>query len=63
LRLAVALAALLLALAGIADPVQAKNKKDKKVEKIVFTSDRTTGTGGNNPTGEDEIFVMKPDRT
>jgi hypothetical protein len=34
LRLAVVLAALLLALAGTADPVQAKNKKDKKVEKI-----------------------------
>jgi Tol biopolymer transport system component len=63
LRLAAVLAALLLALAGTADPVQAKNKKDKRVEKIVFASDRTTGTGVTNPTGEDEIFVMNPDGT
>lgn len=31
--------------------------------KIAFSSDRTTGTGVNNPTGDKEIFAMNPDRT
>ena len=31
--------------------------------KIVFASDRTGGTGVNNPTGDLEIFSMKPDGT
>lgn len=30
-------------------------------EKIVFMSNRTTGTGVNNPTGDYEIFKMNPD--
>ena len=32
-------------------------------EKVVFASDRTTGTGVNNPTGDFEIFKMNPDGT
>jgi Tol biopolymer transport system component len=32
-------------------------------EKIVFVSDRTTGTGVNNPTGDLEIFKMNPEGT
>ena len=32
-------------------------------EKIVFTSDRTGGTGVNNPTGDYEVFRMNPDGT
>jgi Tol biopolymer transport system component len=32
-------------------------------EKIVFASNRTTGTGVNNPTGDFEIFRMNPDGT
>jgi Tol biopolymer transport system component len=63
LGLAAILAALLLALAGAADPAEAKNKKDKNPGQIVFASDRTTGTGVNNPTGDDEIFTMNPDGT
>jgi Tol biopolymer transport system component len=31
--------------------------------KIVFTSDRTTGQGVNNPEGDREIFSMNPDGT
>ena len=31
--------------------------------KIVFESDRTTGPGVNNPTGDYEIFRMNPDGT
>ena len=33
------------------------------VEKTVFTSDRTTGAGVDNPTGDYEIFKMNPDGT
>jgi TolB protein len=58
--LAMALAALLLVLAATADTAEAGEDKDKK---IVFTSDRTSGTGVNNPTGDEEIFVMDPDGT
>ena len=32
-------------------------------EKVVFASDRTTGTGVNNPTGDFEIFKMNADGT
>jgi Tol biopolymer transport system component len=32
-------------------------------EKVVFASNRTTGTGVNNPTGDFEIFRMNPDGT
>jgi hypothetical protein len=32
-------------------------------EKVVFVSDRTTGVGGNNPTGDKEIFRMNLDGT
>jgi Tol biopolymer transport system component len=32
-------------------------------EKVVFASDRTTGTGVNNPTGDFEIFRMNADGT
>ena len=32
-------------------------------EKVVFASDRTMGTGVNNPTGDYEIFKMNPDGT
>jgi Tol biopolymer transport system component len=32
-------------------------------EKVVFVSDRTTGVGVNNPTGDKEIFRMNPDGT
>src|SRR5829696_2606372 len=31
--------------------------------KIVFQSERTTGTGVDNPTGDSEIFTMNPDGT
>jgi Tol biopolymer transport system component len=31
--------------------------------KIVFQSNRSAGTGVNNPTGDNEIFSMKPDGT
>jgi Tol biopolymer transport system component len=58
--LAMALATLLLVLAATADAAEAGEEKEKK---IVFTSDRTSGTGVNNPTGDEEIFVMDPDGT
>src|SRR5215203_1687664 len=32
-------------------------------QKIVFSSNRTTGTGVDNPTGDYEIFKMNPDGT
>jgi Tol biopolymer transport system component len=46
--------------AATADTAEAGEEMDKK---IVFTSDRTSGTGVNNPTGDVEIFVMDPDGT
>ena len=30
---------------------------------IAFTSDRTTGQGVRNPTGDSEIFTVRPDGT
>ena len=46
------------ALAGTSPKAQAAI-----TEKIVFASNRTTGTGVNNPTGDYEIFRMNPDGT
>ena len=57
LALGAALAALV-ALAGTARQAEAAFS-----EKIVFSSNRTTGTGVNNPTGDYEIFKMNPDGT
>jgi hypothetical protein len=57
LALGTALSAVV-ALAGAAPEAQAAF-----TEKIVFASNRTTGTGVNNPTGDQEIFSMKPDGT
>jgi hypothetical protein len=46
------------ALAGTARQAEAA-----LTEKVVFASNRTTGTGVNNPTGDTEIFKMNPDGT
>src|SRR5215203_4829970 len=46
------------AVAGTAPEAQAAFN-----EKVVFVSDRTTGTGVDNPTGDNEIFTMNPDGT
>jgi Tol biopolymer transport system component len=46
------------ALAGTARQAEAASS-----EKIVFSSNRTTGPGVNNPTGDYEIFRMIPDGT
>jgi WD40-like Beta Propeller Repeat len=59
---AVAAMAVLLSLAAFADPAEARKHK-KSSAQIVFDSDRTSGEGVNNPTGDSEIFVMKPDGT
>jgi Ca2+-binding RTX toxin-like protein len=53
-------AAVSLSLAAFADTAEAKKKK---IDKIVFSSDRTSGEGVSNPTGDDEIFIMNPDGT
>ena len=50
--------AVLVALAGTAQQADAAF-----TEKVVFASDRTTGTGVNNPTGDSEIFKMNADGT
>ncbi len=57
LGLGVALSALV-ALAGPAQQAEAAF-----TEKVVFASNRTTGTGVDNPTGDFEIFRMNPDGT
>jgi Tol biopolymer transport system component len=57
LVLAAALSALV-TLAGTAREAQAALP-----EKIVFASNRTTGKGVNNPTGDYEIFRMNPNGT
>jgi hypothetical protein len=57
LVLAAALSALV-TLAGTAGEAQAALP-----EKIVFASNRTTGKGVNNPTGDREIFTMNPNGT
>ena len=41
----------------------AKQADAALAEKIVFASERTTGTDVNNPTGDLEIFKMNPDGT
>jgi Tol biopolymer transport system component len=59
--LSLALGAILagmVALAGTAQQAEAA-----LAEKVVFESNRTTGTGVNNPTGDYEIFKMNPDGT
>ena len=48
----------MVALAGTAQQAEAAF-----TQKIVFTSNRTTGTGVDNPTGDREIFKMNPDGT
>jgi TolB protein len=54
--------AVLLVLAALADPAEAKKGKgDENAGRVVFASDRTTGQGVNNPDGDFEIFVMNPD--
>jgi len=57
LGLGMALAALV-ALAGAAQKADAAF-----TEKVLFVSDRTSGTGVSNPTGDAEIFRMNPDGT
>jgi Tol biopolymer transport system component len=47
------------ALAGVAHQAEAAASQ----EKIVFVSERTTGKGVNNPTGDAEIFRMNPNGT
>lgn len=56
--MAVAIAASLLAVA-VARPAEAAFPGGNG--RIFFSSDRTTGTGVDNPTGDYEIFSMKPD--
>ena len=58
LALGTILASLVAVLAGTAREAEAA-----LTEKIVFDSNRTTGTGVNNPTGDYEIFKMNPDGT
>jgi Tol biopolymer transport system component len=58
LLLAAAQAAGLLAPVGT-NPAEAAFPGDNGV--IAFVSDRTTGPGVTNPTGDEEIFTMKPD--
>ena len=48
----------MVALAGTARHAEAASS-----EKIVFSSNRTTGTGVNNPTGDYEVFRMNADGT
>jgi hypothetical protein len=57
---ATVLAAGLLALVGT-EPTETAFLGTKG--KIVFQSNRTTGTGVHNRTGGDEIFTMSPDGT
>jgi TolB protein len=58
LALATILSALVAVIAGTARQAEAAF-----TEKVVFASNRTTGTGVNNPTGDIEIFRMNPDGT
>ncbi len=62
LRLALTLAAVLVALVAMI-LVTEREARAALTEKIVFDSNRTTGTGVNNPTGDYEIFKMNPDGT
>jgi Tol biopolymer transport system component len=60
LALGAALAALM-ALAGTARQAEATFPGTNA--RIAFFSERTTGTGVDNPTGDSEIFTIKPDGT
>jgi Tol biopolymer transport system component len=52
------------ALAGVVALGAPTRQADAAItEKVVFASDRTTGTGVNNPTGDFEIFRMNADGT
>ena len=52
------------ALAGVAAMGGVATRADAAfTEKVVFATNRTTGTGVNNPTGDFEIFRMNPDGT
>jgi Tol biopolymer transport system component len=59
--LSLALGAALSAVVELAG--MAPEAKAAFTEKIVFASNRTTGTGVNNPTGDHEIFRMNADGT
>ena len=59
--LALVLGAALAALVGLAGTAQQADAAF--TEKVVFASNRTTGTGVNNPTGDSEIFKMNLDGT
>jgi len=62
--LAVSLLVLAMMTASLLAPTRAQASAfPGKNGKIVFTSDRTTGTGVNNPEGDLEIFTMNPDGT
>jgi Tol biopolymer transport system component len=61
LALAVALACASIALALTASPSEAAFPGENG--KIVFESERTTGPGVDNPTGDVEIFTMNPNGT
>jgi Tol biopolymer transport system component len=50
-----------LALAGVAQKAEATFPGTNA--RIAFVSERTTGTGVNNPTGDPEIFTINPDGT
>jgi TolB protein len=63
LLVAAAWAALVLALVMAVGAKLAKAAFPGSNGKIAFVSDRTTGTGVNNPTGDFEIFTMNPDGT
>jgi Tol biopolymer transport system component len=61
LLLALALGALLATSVAMTGTVREAHAAQS--EKIVFASNRTSGTGVNNPTGDTEIFRMNPDGT
>ncbi len=61
LALAVAVACASIALALTASPSEAAFPGENG--KIVFESERTTGPGVDNPTGDVEIFTMNPNGT
>jgi Tol biopolymer transport system component len=60
--LALALGAVLAAQVAMI-PVTEREAQAALTEKIFFDSNRTTGLGVNNPTGDYEIFKMNPDGT
>ena len=60
--LALALGAILAAQVAVI-PVTEREARAASTEKIFFDSNRTTGQGVNNPTGDYEVFKMNPDGT